>query len=286
MDASIHRFLQHLRVQEGAAENTLLAYSTDLEQFQRVVKTHSDSYELLSALSISNVLRYADWLGHQGYQPATISRKMAAVRSYLAYLNDLESVKTDHLQDVLNAPPSPQAKPLTLSRGELRMLLDAPLKASGAGPLRDAAILRVLYETGFRANEIVGLRVTDVDLEKSTVQRPGSSGERLRLSEATESLKEYLKNGRPHFLKRTGELTLFLNQRGKGLSRQGLWLVVKRWAEEAGLNTDLSPQTLRHTRAQDLLEQGYKRSEVQRFLGLSSPNALRIHQLKDERDEY
>jgi integrase/recombinase XerD len=284
MDASIHRFLQHLQVQESAAENTLLAYSTDLEQFQRVLKTHSDAYNLLSAIDYQNIRRYADWLTGQGYRPATVSRKMAAVRSYLAYLSEFESISTQHLQDILDAPPSPQSKPLTLSRVELRSLLEAPLGASGPGALRDAAILNVLYETGFRANEIVALQLSDIDTERTIVRRPGQSGQRLRLEHSGEILKQYLMNGRPNFLKHAGETTLFLNQRGKGLSRQGLWLVVKRWAEQAGLSPDLSPQTLRHTRAQHLLERGLKRSEVQRYLGLSSPNALRIHLTKDERE--
>jgi integrase/recombinase XerD len=285
MDASIHRFLQHLRAHEHAAENTLLAYSTDLEQFQRVLKTKSDSYELLPALKYTNVHQYADWLSQQGYRPATISRKMAAVRSYLAYLKEVESINTTHLQELLNAPASPQAQPLTLGPAELQLFMNAPLQAAGPGPLRDAAILHVLYETGFRANEIVGLEVPDVDLEAATIQRPGSDDERLKIENSIEILKQYLINGRPHFLKQAGETTLFLNQRGKGLSRQGLWLVVKRWAEVAGLNPELSPQTLRHTRAQNLLDQGLKRSEVQRYLGLSSPNALRIHQSAEERDE-
>lgn len=285
MDLSIQRFLQHLRTQEGAAENTLLAYATDLEQFQRVLKAHGDAYNLVSALDHSNVRHYVDWLSHQGYRPATISRKMAAVRSYLAYLEAYESTSTSHLVSLLNAPPSPQARPLTLSRAELKALIEAPRKVSGPGPLRDEAILNVLYETGFRANEVVTLDVSDIDLERSAIRRPDSEDLWIPLTRSGEILKNYVKDGRPHFMKQAGEKTLFLNQRGKGLSRQGLWLVVKRWAEEAGLNPDLSPQTLRHTRTQHLLEQGLKKSEVQRFLGLSSPNALRIHQAWNERDE-
>jgi integrase/recombinase XerD len=284
MDASIHRFLQHLRAREGAAENTLLAYSTDLEQFQRVVKTHSDMYRLLAALEPTHILHYANWLGQQGYRPATVSRKMAAVRSYLGYLNEIESVSTGHLQNILRAPPSPQSQPLTLSPAELKTLLEAPLKEASPGALRDAAILSVLYETGFRANEIVALKISDVDPFGTAIRRPGGD-EWMRLNNSSEILKQYLQDGRPHFIKHAGEMTLFLNQRGKGLSRQGLWLVVKRWGEEAGLNPDLSPQTLRHTRAHHLLEQGVKRSEVQRHLGLASPNALRIHQKIDEREK-
>jgi integrase/recombinase XerD len=284
MDASIHRFLQHLRTQKGAAENTLLAYSTDLEQFQRVVKTHSDTYRLIAALEPANLHHYANWLGQQGYRPATVSRKMAAVRSYLGYLNDFESIPTGHLQGILSAPPSPQSQPLTLSWVELKTLIKAPLKNASPGGLRDAAILNVLYESGFKATEIVALKISDVDPLGAAIRRPGGD-EWMRLNDSSEILKQYIQNGRPHFIKYAGEMTLFLNQRGKGLSRQGLWLVVKRWGEEAGLNPDLSPQTLRHTRAQHLLEQGVKRSEVQRHLGLASSNALRIHQKGDEREE-
>lgn len=286
MDTSIHRFLQHLRHQEHAAENTLLAYSTDLEQFQQVILAHSDESELRFLLSHENVRNYASWLGQQGYRPATVSRKMAAVRSFLGYLNEHESAPTRHLQSLLNAPPSPQEQPLTLSKSELQRLIEAPLKFTNPGALRDAAILNVLYETGFRAHAVVTLQLSDIDTERGRIRRPEGEGENLRLEQSVEALKKYIQNGRPNFLKHSGETTLFLNQRGKGLSRQGLWLVVKRWAEEAGLTPELSPQTLRHTRAQHLLESGLKRSEVQHFLGLSSPNALRIHQVSGERDEF
>ncbi|MGD8632853.1 MAG: tyrosine-type recombinase/integrase [Anaerolineales bacterium] len=286
MDISIQRFLQHLHTQEDAAENTLLAYATDLEQFQRVLKAHGDAFNLLAALDHPNVRHYVDWLSHQGYQPATITRKMAAVRSYLSYIEAYEHTPTSHLMSLLNAPPSPQVRPLTLSRAELKALIEAPQKESGPGPLRDAAILNVLYETGFRANEVVNLQISDLDMQRSLIRRPGSDDAWIPLTRSADILKQYMQDGRPNFLKHAGEKTLFLNQRGKGLSRQGLWLVVKRWAEEAGLNPELSPQTLRHTRTQHLLEQGLKKSEVQRFLGLSSPNALRIHYAVNERDEY
>ncbi|MDF1499941.1 MAG: tyrosine-type recombinase/integrase [Anaerolineales bacterium] len=285
MDNSIHRFLQHLQSEERAAENTLLAYSTDLEQFQRVVKTQSNNDDLIAALTEGSIRDYAAWLNQQGYRPATVSRKMAAVRSFLSYLGASTAIPTRRLQKLLNAPPSRQEKPLTLSRRELNSLIAAPLEGSTPGALRDAAILNLLYETAFRAHEIVRLQLSDLGPEGRTISRPGFSDERLQLERSSEILKEYLQNGRPHFVKHAGETRLFLNQRGKGLSRQGLWLVVKRWAEAAGLNSDLSPQTLRHTRAEHLLGEGIKRSEVQRLLGLSSPNALRIHKTLDERDE-
>lgn len=285
MDSSILRFLQHLGDQEGAADNTLIAYSTDLEQFQRVVLAHGDQPELLSALNRENVRHYAEWLGQQGYQPATVSRKMAAVRSFLGYIGAHAPMPARHLTALLNAPPSPQRKPLTLTKSELQRLLNAPKSRTTPGALRDAAILSVLYETGFRAHEMVTLQISDLDLERATLQRPGVPDSQLAVRDSIHDLTTYLKSGRPHFLKHLAERTLFLNQRGKGLSRQGLWLVVKRWANEAGLRSDLSPQTLRHTRAQNLLGQGYKRGEVQRLLGLSSPNALRIHRPSDDKEE-
>jgi integrase/recombinase XerD len=117
------------------------------------------------------------------------------------------------------------------------------------------------------------------------IRHPANVAESISIPASVDTLRTYLQDGRPHLVRDPQEDVLFLNQRGKGLTRQGLWLVVKRWAEAAGIQGSLSPHTLRHTRARDLLQRGVNRREVQRFLGLSSPNAIRIHTRRLEKDE-
>ena len=143
----------------------------------------------------------------------------------------------------------------------------------------------LLYEAGFRATELVELRLADVQLSQARIRHPSHLTESISIPASIDVIRRYLQEGRPHLVRNPREDILFLNQRGTGLTRQGLWLVVKRWAAAAEIQGSLSPHTLRHTRARDLLSRGVNRREVQRFLGLSSPNAIRIHTRKVDRDE-
>ncbi len=275
MERSIQQFLERLRVERGAAKNTLLAYRTDLDQFQRVLAARGVAApEELDAAVLES---YVGWLQMQGYRPATISRKLAVARSYLEFVGHAIGVREEPLRRVLRAPSNPRSEPRTLSPEELDRLLEAPMRRKNAGSIRDSAILSVLYETAFRAAEIVNLQLRDLNIEAALLLKPPARIKVYSIPRSVEPLRRYLRESRPQLSKQPGEQTLFLNQRGNGLSRQGLWLVVKRWASAADLGDDLSPQTLRHTRARDLLRAGHSRREVQAFLGLSSPNAIRIH---------
>jgi integrase/recombinase XerD len=169
-----------------------------------------------------------------------------------------------------------------LSAAELQALLDAPGKQDSPRARRDSAILALLYATGLRAAEVVSLKVDQVDLEQGWVSRPQSPDAPLPLGRALQPMRRYVVDGRPHLARRADERSLFLNQRGDRLSRQGLWLVVKRWTTRAGLGGDLSPHSLRHTLAHHLLQEGRSRREVQQVLGLTSANAMRLHRLQGE----
>jgi integrase/recombinase XerD len=274
--ASIERFLQHLSTERGASNNTIQAYRTDLVQFQRVMQTRGSADLDPSVLTGELVAGYVDWLKIQGYKPATISRKIASSRSFLNFLADEQGFAFHGMLSQLEAPPPERTPPLTLSKREAQDLLHAPRNQSSPGALRDAAILAVLYETGFRATEVVALELSDLDLAERMIWRPPKRLVWRSIENSEPQLRKYLIEGRPHLLRTPAETTLFLNLRGQQLSRQGLWLVVKRWAAECDLDPALSPHTLRHTRARDLLSAGSTRREVQEFLGLASPNGVRV----------
>ncbi len=276
MHASIERFLQHLSTERGASNNTIQAYRTDLVQFQRVMQTRGSADLDPSVLTGELVAGYVDWLKIQGYKPATISRKIASTRSFLNFLADEQGFAFHGMLSQLEAPPPERTPPLTLSKREAQDLLHAPRNQSSPGALRDAAILAVLYETGFRATEVVALELSDLDLAERMIWRPPKRLVWRSIENSEPQLRKYLIEGRPHLLRTPAETTLFLNLRGQQLSRQGLWLVVKRWAAECDLDPALSPHTLRHTRARDLLSAGSTRREVQEFLGLASPNGVRV----------
>ena len=285
MERSIQQYLDELQNEHNASVHTITAYGTDLDQFYSVLASHSGTPLAPEALTPPAVIHYVDWLGVQGYKPATVSRKLAAARSYLEFLSGQGLVDVRRFRELLKGPALGRTQPRTLSKQELDRLLLAPRKHISPGAIRDAAILSLLYETGFRATDMVRLRVPDVDLNHAHIRRPPDRTQWLAIPESITLLQKYLSDGRPHFVRNIAENVLFLNQRGQGLSRQGLWLVVKRWAVVSELEGSLSPQTLRHSRASHMLEEGKSRREVQTLLGLSSPNAVRIHRRRSTSED-
>lgn len=282
MDASLQRFIAYMRDVRGSSPNTLLAYRADLRQFLTAISPSPPHPSQATDITPESLTNYVGWLRQQGYKPATVSRKMAAVRSFLEYLQRENILSDPSLRTGLKPPRAPRPRPRVLSSDELNSLLTAPSQQDSPRALRDAAILSLLYATGLRAAEAVALRVDDLDLAEGWVSRPGSDQPRLPLGSALPAMRRYVVDGRPHLARRADDRSLFLNQRGQRLSRQGLWLVVKRWTTRAGLGADLSPHSLRHTMAQHLLQQGRSRKEVQQLLGLSSANAMRLHRVTAE----
>ncbi len=285
MQIAIRQYLQYLEHEQDASVHTLQAYKTDLEQFHAVITTQAGSSLSPQALTPDVIQGYSDWLSAQGYKPTTISRKFAALRSFLSYLGEGSGDNLSSMAKGLKVPYEPRKMPRMLSKDELERLLEAPRANTSPGALRDAAILALLYEGGFRANELVNLRLADVQLSQVRIRHPSQPQQFIAIPDSVDIIRQYLQEGRPHLARDPFEDVLFLNQRGKGLTRQGLWLVVKRWAASAGIEAGLSPHALRHTRARDLLQRGVNRRTVQRFLGLSSPNAIRIHSKSPKQDE-
>jgi integrase/recombinase XerD len=277
MEDAIRRFLGHLEAVRGSSPNTLLAYRADLRQMASAVSSRLGRPAALADLSSALLEGYVGWLMQHGYRATTVSRKMAAARSFLDYLVREEGLTETSLGAVLRPPPTPRHQPRVLGPDEVNTLLAAPAVQRTPRGLRDAAILALLYSTGMRASEAVSLRVEDIDLGRGLVFRRHSNGQEdqsLPLGAALEPLRRYLAEGRSQLARNPDVPSLFLNQRGKNLSRQGLWLVIKRWAAACGLESAISPHTLRHTVAQHLLDSGKTRRHVQEFLGLSSPNTL------------
>lgn len=277
MDGAIDRFLGYLEKVQDRAENTILAYRADLRQMEQVFQAQVGGPVSPGMISSDLLSEYVSWLTSQGYQPSTVSRKMAAVRSFLEYLSTQERRADSSLLAGLQPPPTPRRRPRVLTHEEVRSLINAPQAEESARAIRDAALLALLYATGMRAAELVGLDVSDVDIFTGRVQKDSATEKPLPLGLAYEPLRRYLREGRPQLLRDSSERGLFLNQRGHRLSRQGLWLVVKKWAQREGLGDDVSPHTLRHSLAYHMLRRGKTRREVQRRLGLASPSAIRVY---------
>jgi integrase/recombinase XerD len=280
MEAAVRDYLRYLQDERQSAGNTIVAYQTDLRQLVAVLGRLGLDIQAPTQLTPDAVNAYVQWLLNQGYRPATVSRKMAAVRSFLDYHEPHDAQLRTAVLQALQSPPSPKRRPRVLSEEEVTRLLNAPLAEQGARAIRDAAILALLYYTGVRAAEAVGLKVEDLDLAENTARIAGRIEKSLPLGAAAAPLQRYLQTGRPALSRGQAERALFLNQRGQALSRQGLWLVVKHWAKQVGVGNEVSPHSLRNSLAQHMLSRGRTRREVQHLLGLSSPNAIRVRRAR------
>jgi integrase/recombinase XerD len=262
-------FLAYLEFERGLSRNTLEAYRSDLLQFGRFLEerggdalsaTGADISDFLSLLAAGN--------GRPPASTATIHRKAACLRSFYRHLRREGLLDSDPTA-TLSAPRRGRRLPRVLTRGEVTKLLEQP-KGTEPTALRDRALLEVLYACGLRASEAIGLEVGDVDLEARVVRARGK-GSKERVvpvgTAAIEAVRRYLERGRPQLVRGRGELGLFVNFRGGPLTRQGLYKIVLKHAEAAGLADRMSPHTLRHTFATHLLAGGCDLRSVQEMLG-------------------
>jgi integrase/recombinase XerD len=263
-------FLAYLEFERGLSRNTLEAYRSDLLQYGAwLTREDLDPLELghpelsafVSELAAGNPER-------PPAKPATLQRKVACLRSFYRHLRRVDML-TDDPTVHLRAPRQTRRLPQVLSRDEVQKLLEQP---AGTEPttLRDRALLEVMYACGLRASEAIALEVGDLDLEAGVLRARGK-GSKERLvplgSAAARALLSYLGRGRPRLAGERLEGRLFLNHRGQGLTRQGLYKIVQRHARTAGLEHKMSPHTLRHTFATHLLAGGCDLRSLQEMLG-------------------
>ena len=263
-------FLAYLEFERGLSRNTLEAYRSDLLQLGAYL--HRSGTPLIEAghAHLSGFLQELA-LGSDGrppVAPATLQRKAACMRSFYRHLRR-EGVLDHDPTAELRAPKKSQKLPEVLTRDEIAKLLAAP-RGTDPGALRDRALLELMYACGLRASEAVGLEVRDVDLEAGVLRARGK-GNKERLvpvgREAIQAVRVYLARSRPALVGIGEESHLFVNQRGHGLTRQGLYKIVQRHALTAGLQGRMSPHTLRHTFATHLLAGGCDLRALQEMLG-------------------
>ena len=264
-------FLAYLEFERGLARNTLQAYRTDLLQFGSFLARRKVEAEKASAAEVSDFLAElatGNGNGTAKCSAATINRKAACLRSFFRHLRREELIDEDPTAS-LRPPTRSRKLPQVLSHSEITNLLAQP-RGNEPPALRDRALLEVMYGCGLRASEVVGLDVTDVDIDRSFV-RPHGKGSKERIvplgRQAAAAIRRYLGAGRPKLVDSGREAKLFVNQRGGGLTRQGLYKIIRRHARTAGLDGKMSPHTLRHTFATHLLAGGCDLRSVQEMLG-------------------
>jgi integrase/recombinase XerD len=273
-------FLAYLEFERALSRNTLEAYRSDLLQLGAFLGTRGVTVEEAAHADLAAFLEDLA-TGAPDRPPvaaATLQRKAACLRSFYRHLRREQVIDHDPTAD-LRAPRKSQRLPHVLTRDEVGRLLAAP-RGTDPAALRDRALLELMYACGLRASEAVGLDVRDVDLTAQVLRTRGK-GAKERLvpvgREALAAVKAWLARGRPALVGPGEEARLFVNRRGTGLTRQGLYKIVQRHARAVGLEGRMSPHTLRHTFATHLLAGGCDLRSVQEMLGHADVATTQIY---------
>lgn len=284
MEEQVSTFLTTLQNERQFSTNTTAAYRNDLQQFMAWL-ANPPAEEQLAAISAWQELsddhleRYLIHLRERDYAASTIARKTAALKSFSAWLRD-QGIIGQETGTNLASPRVEKHVPRAITHEEVTRLLQQPMANDPGKPerIRDRAMLALLYSTGMRVSELVALDRKDLDLDQHLVTCQGKAG-RTRVvpitPQSVAAIEEYLARGRTA-LATTETESLFLNHRGGRLTRQGFWLILKSYADAAGIE-DITPHTLRHSFATHALNQGVELADVQKQLGHVSISTTQIY---------
>jgi len=294
----VEDFLHYLSAERGSSKNTIDAYRNDLTGFARFAAARSDrtngstngaATKTPDVKSIDRqlILDFLSDLNQRQYAKATVARKVAAVKSFCAFLIDTGDLTSNPTAEI-DSPraPKPVAKPM--STREVDALLHEPLKHDSPEAVRDAAMLELMYATGMRVTELVSLNLDSLHIKPAPayVRCVGKGAKERTIpvhDNAVRALDRYLDNARPALLKARTQSALFVNRRGERLTRQGFWLILKNYARSAGIKAHVTPHTLRHSFATHLLRGGASVRDVQELLGHANVSTTQVYtQLADQ----
>src|SRR5512143_3385102 len=275
-DALIDRFCDHLWLEDGLAELTLAAYRRDLQAFAAWLKR--DRARELDAAAAGDIEAYLAWRFAQHTRPRSAARYTSTLRRFYRHLLRENRLAADPTVN-LDSPKLPRALPKPLTEADVERLLGSAEAATPLGQ-RNRAMLETLYATGLRVSELVGLKLTALNLNDGVLRVTGK-GNKDRLvplgEEAVRWLQHYLSDARSQLLGRQSSDAVFVTPRGGGMTRQAFWYLIKRRAREAGIEHPLSPHTLRHAFATHLLNHGADLRVVQMLLGHSDISTTQIY---------
>jgi len=278
----INAFMNYLAVEKGFSANTVGAYRNDLDQLTDFIEGMASAKGFKAEwLSVDRnlLINYIIDLKDRNYASATVARKVAAVKSFFAFLVAEKKIQNDPTENI-SSPKVNKSLPKPLSLTEIDVLLAEPAKSSTPEAMRDVAMLELLYASGMRVSELIDLNVNDINLKAGFVRCLGK-GSKERIipihDRAVRSVKEYISEARPHLLKGKEEQALFLNRRGDRLTRQGFWLILKGHAKAAGIKKVVTPHTLRHSFATHILSGGADLRAVQELLGHANISSTQIY---------
>jgi integrase/recombinase XerD len=275
-EALIERFLDALWMERGLSQNTLAAYRSDISKFAAWLLTNAACS--LEQAQRQNLLDYLAEQSKRSKKPRSTARLLSCLRQFYQHALRESWVQVDPSSRI-DAPKLGRPLPKSLTEEEVDALLNAPDLNTAEG-LRDRTMLEVLYATGLRVSELVGLRLEQVGLAQGVVRVVGK-GDKERLvplgEDAIDWLERFLKGGRSELLKEQLCDEIFPTRRGAGMTRQAFWYRIKKHAQSAGITKHLSPHTLRHAFATHLLNHGADLRVVQMLLGHSDLSTTQIY---------
>jgi integrase/recombinase XerD len=275
--ALLQRFLNHILLDRGLSDNTHEAYRRDLARYLQYIQGHE--IRQIERITAEDIQKYVCILSELGLIAASLARNVSVLRMFHRYLNT-EKVIRNNPTIHLELPKLARKLPVVLELHEMETILNQPDLAKKNG-IRDRAMLELLYATGMRVSELVGLCVSDLQLQENFIRVFGK-GDKERIvpvgDTAIHWVETYRKNVREPLASRgKSKDRLFLNMRGAPLTRISVWVILKKCVQDAGIHKNVSPHTFRHTFATHLLEGGADLRSVQEMLGHSNINTTQIY---------
>ena len=276
MEQAILAFINYIHRIKGTSDNTEVSYQRDLFKLADYLQSEADITDW-SQVTATDLNSYMLYMEKNNYAASSVSRSVASMRAFFRYMAKRGKISDDPAEE-LKPPHIEKKAPLILTVEEINMLLEAPDTSSAKG-MRDSAMLELLYATGMRVSELIGLRMEDVNLQHGYVICHDRTKERvIPFSHSCKgALEHYLDGPRESFVNGKDEGFLFMNIQGKKLSRQGFWKMLKGYAQSAGIRKDITPHTLRHSFATHMIQNGADLRSLQEMLGHSDIASTQIY---------
>ena len=255
--------------------STVESYKRDITQY--ITYLCEQGISNIKNTTQTNILSYIMFLKKKGRAASTVSRVLASIRSYYLYLLRNGEVEKDPTQ-TLSSPPVEKKPPQVLSSVEVTLLLEQPKLSDNKG-IRDKAMLELLYATGIRVSELIGLDITDVNIQMGYIRCSNSKGERFVPvgNKAIDALKLYLDKARDEMLGTESEQALFVNRMGVRISRQGFWKIIKQYQESSGIKGEITPHSLRHSFAAHLIQNGADLESLKTMMGHVAMSSTQVY---------
>lgn len=272
----IHAYENYLSKVKQASNNTVSSYMRDIRQFSEWLQMNGEM-DILNVTQ-SNISDYLSDLKQQGKSGATVSRVLASLKNFYAYLVSTGFLEASPVSSEIHVDRGEKKLPQILSGKEVEMLLSQPSGTDAKG-LRDKAMLEVMYATGIRVTELIDLNVEDANLELGVLKCSGTKKSRSipLYPAALRALTVYVKEVRMTMVADPTETALFVNVGGSRMSRQGFWKILKFYQAKAGIEKDITPHTLRHSFAVHLLENGADLGSLQELMGHSDISSTQMY---------